>query len=134
MGKDDRKSVHEAVAAMAYLKELNVNGVVVVGSYHQRWYAPLMARSYPMYRMMPELRVVGDTVMASGLLPDEEVVAQLHRSLGPRAKDWVVPNHPEMHPSAAAIDVVSCHPSFLFLSISFNGFALTVLRFYIPFR
>lgn len=88
--KEVRKSMDEAVTAIKHIRELNVNGAVVVGSYHQQWYAPLMARSCPMYMTMLELRVIGDMVMAPG------------------ASDWVMPNHPVMLPNASVIDLV-CH-------------------------
>lgn len=84
----------------------------MVGSYHLQRYAPLTARSYPMFGMMPELFLVGDMVMALGLLPDEEVLARLHRSLGPRSGDWVIPYRPRMLHNAVAIDMVSHRLSF----------------------
>lgn len=44
--------------------------------------------------MLPDLRIVGDTVMASRLLTDEEVLVRLRWLLGSGAGDWVVPNRP----------------------------------------
>lgn len=118
----------EDAAAITYLRELGVNGAIVVGSHHQCRYTPLMARSYLIFGIMLELCVIGETMMVLGLLPDEEVVVWLHWSLGPRAGDWIVLNPPDMRLSVAAIDVVSCQLSFLFLPISFAVSALMILR------
>jgi hypothetical protein len=50
--EQDRLQDHLKVIAI--LKERGLHGVSVIGAYHVRRLAPLMARALPMYRMMPQ--------------------------------------------------------------------------------
>lgn len=65
VSKDDMAGINKHVAAITHLKEKGLDGAMVVRSYHHWRFAPLM------YKVLPDSRVVGGTVMVEELLPEE---------------------------------------------------------------
>ena len=49
-----------------------MKGSGIIGAYHARWVAPLMARALPLYQMVPEASFEG-TALADEALPPSEV-------------------------------------------------------------
>lgn len=67
-----------------------MNAATVVGEYHRRRFMPLMARTLPMWRLGPNDRVVGDTVMASEVLSDTETAKCVRAAVRLGAPAWPV--------------------------------------------
>lgn len=82
--------LNEACQAIRLQWDHDVNVVVAVGEYHRHWFMPLMACTLPMWRVGPNDWVIGDMVMASLLLSDEEVAKSVKASVRPGAPAWPV--------------------------------------------
>jgi hypothetical protein len=106
VAKDSKAGVEFALEAIRHLKLKGLTGAVVIGSYHQRRFAPLMARRLPMFKVTPAARVVGDTVMAEQPLADAEVTKRVRAAQGSSAT-WPIAGAPAMLPDSGAVDVVS---------------------------
>ena len=80
-----------------------MKGSGIIGAYHARRVAPLMARVLPLYQMVPEASFEG-TTLANDALPPSEVAQRIKEAMEP-TKDSVgtilnfaypVPGHPLM--------------------------------------
>ena len=67
-----KKHLNGLLAALQTLKERGVKGSGIIGAYHTRRVAPLMARALPLYQMVPEVSFEG-TVLVDEALPHSEV-------------------------------------------------------------
>ena len=65
--------MHDILDAIVFLKSHGLRGASVVGAYHARRVASLMARALPLYRMTPGAQLDG-TVLTQGPLHDSEVM------------------------------------------------------------
>ena len=106
-----------------------MKGAGIIGTYHVRRVAPLMACALPLYQMVPEVSFEG-TVLVDEALPYSEVAQRVKEAMEP-TKDSVgavldivssVLGHPPMRPEPGFVDFVS----FLFPCSSFR------LKFLIP--
>lgn len=68
----ERKRLASLLGAIAYLNGHDLCGAGVIGAYHSRRVAPLMARELLLYGMAPGVRLEG-TLLAQGLLQDSEI-------------------------------------------------------------
>jgi len=68
----EKKRMHDLLEAIVFLKIHGFYGASVIGWYHARRVAPLMARVLPLYGMMPGAQLV-EMTLAQGLLYDSEV-------------------------------------------------------------
>ena len=59
----DKKKIQDHLAAIRILKETSVKGSGIIGAYHMRRVAPLMARTLPMHLMAPGASLV-ETALA----------------------------------------------------------------------
>ena len=91
-----------------------VKGVGIIGDYHARRVVPLMARSLPLYQMMPGMSFEG-TVLVDEALPYSEVSQRVKEATEP-TKDsagdvldivYPVPGHPPMRPEPGFFEFVS---------------------------
>ena len=91
-----------------------MKGSGIIGAYHARRVAPLMARALPLYQMVPEASFEG-TVLVDEALPYSEAAQRIKEAMEP-TKDSVgaildfvnpVPGHPPMRPEPGFIDFVS---------------------------
>ena len=91
-----------------------MKGSGIIGAYHVRRVAPLMARALPLYQMVPEASFEG-TMLANDALPPSEVAHRIKEAMEP-TKDSVgavldfvypVPGHPLMRPKPRFVDFVS---------------------------
>ena len=64
----DKKKIQDHLAAIQILKERGVKGSGIIGAYHMRRVAPLMARALPLHLMAPRASLIG-TTLAEGVLP-----------------------------------------------------------------
>ena len=110
----DKKKIKDHLAALQILKERGVNGSGIIGAYHMRRVAPLMARALPLHQMVPGASFEG-TVLVDEALPPSEVAQRIKEAMEP-SKDttgvvldhvYPVPGHPLMRPEPGFIDFVS---------------------------
>ena len=63
----------DLLKAITFLKTHGLRMAGVIGGYHERRVAPLMAHVLPLYGMTPDAQLIG-TTLAQGLLHDSEVM------------------------------------------------------------
>jgi hypothetical protein len=119
--KKDAKRITNHLAAIKILREADVNGSGVIGAYHARRVAPLMAFMLPMHRMVPVAQLEG-MVLAEGPLTDSEIAQHLKEAMD-APKDslgaiinfvYPVPRHSPMRPKPSFIRFVSYPLPFTF--------------------
>jgi hypothetical protein len=119
------KKITDHLAAIKILKEDDVKGSSVIGAYHVRRVAPLMAHALPLYRMTPDAPLEG-TVLAEGPLTNSKIMQRIKEAIEPTRDSsgaildfvYLVPRHPLMQPNTGFIEFVSfplspttCSPS-----------------------
>ena len=110
----DKKHISDLLSALQALKDQGVKGTGIIGAYHARRVAPLMARVLPLHRMMPGMSLEG-TVLVDKALPYSEVAQRIKEATEPmkdsvgRVLDIVypVPGHPPMRPEPGFFEFVS---------------------------
>ena len=110
----DKKHLSDLLSALQALKDRGVKGTGIIGAYHARRVAPLMARVLPLHRMMPGMSFEG-TVLVDEALPYSEVAQRIKEATEPmkdstgRVLDIVypVPGHPPMRPEPGFFEFVS---------------------------
>ena len=91
-----------------------MKGSRIIGAYHARRVAPVMARALPMHQMVPRASLEG-TVLVDKALPPSEVAQRIKEAMEPSKDtagvilDYVYPvlGHPPMRPKPGFIDFVS---------------------------
>ena len=99
-----------------------VKGSGIIGAYHARRVAPLMARALPLQQMVPGVSFEG-TVLVDEALPPSEVAQCIKEAMEPLKDttgvvlDFVfsVPGHPPMRPEPGFVDFVSFLSPYSFL-------------------
>ena len=96
-----KKQLNGLLAAIRTLKQRGVKGSAIIGAYHVRTVAPLMAHALPLYQMVLEASFEG-TVLVDEALPYSEVAQRIKEAMEP-TKDstgavlefvYPVPGHP----------------------------------------
>ena len=94
-----------------------MKGSGIIGAYHARRVAQLMACALPLYQMVPGASFEG-TMLSDEALPPSEVAQRIKEAMEP-TKDSIdavldfmypVPGHPPMRPKPGFIDFVSFFP------------------------
>ena len=65
----DKKHLFDLLSALQALKDRGVKGTGIIGAYHARRVAPLMARALPLYRMVPGELFEGTVLADEALAP-----------------------------------------------------------------
>ena len=100
-----KKQLNDLLTAIRTLKQRGVKGSGIIGAYHARRVAPLMAHVLPLYQMVPEASFKG-TVLVDEVLPFSKVAQCIKEAMEP-TKDstgvvldfvYPVPGHPPMRP------------------------------------
>ena len=110
----DKKHLADLLAGLQALKERGVKGAGIIGAYHARRVASLMARALPLYRMMPGMSFEG-TVLVDEALPYSEVAQRVKEATEPMKDSagdvldivYPVPGHPPMRPEPRFFEFVS---------------------------
>ena len=106
----EKKHLADLLAAIHALKVQGVKGSGIIGAYHVRRVAPLMALALPLYRMVPGESFEG-TVLADEALAPSEVAQRIREAMEP-TKDtsgsalepvYSVPGHPPMRPGTRVL-------------------------------
>ena len=101
----EKKHLNGFLIALRTLKDRGVKGSGIIGAYHARRVAPLMARVLPLYQVVPEASFEG-TVFVDEVLPYSEVAQRIKEAMEPTKDsvgavlDFVYPmrGHPPMWP------------------------------------
>jgi hypothetical protein len=107
----EKKRLHDLLNAIMLLRSDGVHRAGVVGAYHVRGVAPLMARTILLYEMMSNTPLKG-IVLARVLFCNNEIEQRIREAmdaLGDTFK-FLISGHPTMHPDAGFIDLVSFLP------------------------
>ena len=78
----EKKHITDLLAALHTLKNRGVKGWRIIGAYHARRVAPLMARALPLHRMVPGVSFEG-TVLVDEALPPSKVVQRIKEAMEP---------------------------------------------------
>jgi hypothetical protein len=78
--KKNTKTITDHLATIKTLRKADVKGSGVIGEYHARRVAPLMAHALLMHRMVPIAQLEG-TVLAEGPLVDSEIAQRLKEAM-----------------------------------------------------
>ena len=87
-----------------FLKTHGLHMANVIGGYHARRVAPLMARVLPLYGMTPGAQLVG-TTLAQRLLHDSKVTQRIKEAIGEADAVFPTPRHPMMWPDVGFIEL-----------------------------
>ena len=110
----EKKNINDLLATLQTLKDRGMKGSEIIGAYHTRRVAPLMARVLPLHQMVPGASFEG-TVLVDETLPPSEVAQRIKEAIEP-LKDgagvildfvYLVPGHPPMWPELGFVDFVS---------------------------
>ena len=110
----DKKHLSDLFSTLQALKDRGVKGTGIIGAYHARRVAPLMARTLPLYQMVPEASFEG-TVLVDEALPYSDVAQLIKEAMEPTKDsagailDFVYPvlGHPPMRPEPGFVEFVS---------------------------
>ena len=91
----EKKRLRDLLDAIALLKNHGLCGTGVIGAYHMRRVSPLMACALPLYGMTPGAEL-GGTVLAQGLLCDNEVVQCIKEVMEEFDTMFLILGHPTM--------------------------------------
>jgi hypothetical protein len=121
--KKEKRRLRDLDAVML-LRSGSVHGADVIGAYHARRVAPLMARTLLLYEMTPEALLKG-TVLARGLFCKCEIKQRIREAMNALSDmfRFLILGHPMMRPDTGFIDLVS-----LFM-IPFLGQSFSIVRF-----
>ena len=109
-----KKHLADLLAAIHALKARGVKGSEIIGAYHARRVAPLMACALPLYRMVPGESFEG-TVLVDEALSLTKVAQRIKEAMEPM-KDtsgsalkhvYPMPGHPPMRPEPGFFEFVS---------------------------
>ena len=130
----EQKRLGDLLKAIATLKGHGLRGTGVVGAYHVRKLAPLMAHTLPMWKMTPYSMPEGMVMVAVEALNVGETAQRIKESM-----EYPVSGHPTMSVDLAPVYPVSGHPTMRpdagfvelvsLLRVSFLGRPSSVLRF-----
>jgi hypothetical protein len=110
----DKKKIDDHRAAIMFLKEHGLKGSGIIGAYHARRVAPLMACTLPLYQMAPDAPLEG-TVLAEGALPNAKIVQRIKEvmeavwDMAGVILNFVYPvlGNPVMRPDASFVEFIS---------------------------
>ena len=113
----EKKHIADLLAALHALKERGVKGSGIIGAYHTRRVAPLMARALPLHQMVPRALFEG-MVLVDEALPPSEVVQHIKEAME-SSKDttgaaldhvYPMPGHSPMRSEPGFFEFVSLLP------------------------
>ena len=105
IGKE-QKRLGFLLKAIVTLKDRGFRGTGVVGAYHVRKLAPLMARTLPMWKMTPYSTPEGTVMVAGEALNIVEMTQRIKESM-----EYPVSGHPTTSVDLALVYPVSGHPT-----------------------
>ena len=98
----EKKRMHDILDAITFLKSHGLRGASVIGAYHMRRVAPLMARTLSLYRMTPGAQLDG-MVLAQGLLNDNNVTQHIKEATEESDAKFPILGHPAMRPNVGFV-------------------------------
>jgi hypothetical protein len=114
----EQDRIKDHLKAIAILKERGIHGVSIIGVYHVKRLAPLMACALSMYQMVPQSSPDGMVMLAEDALSVGEVELRLKEAMevlvassGEIIPIYPIPGHLPMRPNTGFVEFVS-PPSF----------------------
>ena len=99
--------MHDILEAIASLRSHGLCGAGVIGAYHVRRVAPLMACALPLFVMMPVVELSG-TVLAQGSLCNSKIAQRIKGAMDKSDAVFPIPGHPVMWPDSGFIELPTC--------------------------
>ena len=126
----EQKRLNDLLKAIVTLKGHGLRRTGVVGAYHVRRLAPLMAHSLPMWKMTPDSEPEGTVMVTGEALSIGEMAQRIKEAMEcptdpsvDLAPVYPVSGHPTMRPDAGFVELVSL------LRVSFLGRPSSILQF-----
>jgi hypothetical protein len=101
-----KKRLAPLLGAIVNLKRHDLCSISVIGAYHSRRVAPLMACAIPLFGMGPGMRSKG-TTLAQGSLCDSEMMQCIREVLEEPEAVFLVEGHPAIRPDTGFVDLMS---------------------------
>jgi hypothetical protein len=102
----EKKRLTPLLGAIAFLKGHGLYSASIIGAYHSRRVALLMAHALPLFGMVPGVQLEGMT-LAQGLLQNSEILQRIQEVLEEPNVTFPVEDHPAMRSYTGFIDLVS---------------------------
>jgi hypothetical protein len=119
----EKKRLTLLLGAIAYLNGHGLCGTNIIGAYHLRRVAPLMACALPLYRMALSMWLEG-IALAQGLLHDSEIKQHIREALDELNAVFLVEGHLTMQPDTGFIDLVGTFQSPFHVSLLSGSYFL----------
>ena len=104
--KKERERLAGLLGAIRRLKALGLHGIRVVGAYHSRRVAPIMARTLPLYQMGLGVDLCG-SMMSPEVIHQTEIAHRVCEAFDPMHPDYLVLGHPMMPLEDGFVELVS---------------------------
>ena len=104
--RKEQKRLGDLLKAIATLKGHGLRGTDIIGAYHIRRLAPLMAHALPMYKMTPDSTPKGTVMVAGEALNIVEMTQCIKESM-----EYPVSGHPTTSVDLALVYPVLGHPT-----------------------
>jgi hypothetical protein len=122
------------IAAIHFLKRRGLTSRGVVGAYHSRRVAPIMARALALDEMVPDAapELIAGAILALEPLSDSEIQQRITEAFPDPVPVYPDPNHPVMRLMEGFVPLVRmpCLPIFLCSSLCFGILADVKLLFF----
>ncbi|KAG2578237.1 hypothetical protein PVAP13_6NG185209 [Panicum virgatum] len=103
--EEEQEKLSGLLDAIRILKSQGLTGAGVVGAYHKRRVAPIMARALPLDEMRLDALAdaVARTVLAVGEISDAEITLRLREAFNKPYPVFPIPSHPVMRPEVGFV-------------------------------
>jgi hypothetical protein len=112
----EKRRLCDLIDTIVLLRSGGIHGASTVRAYHVRRVAPLMARTFSLYEMMPDTLLEG-TVLARGPYHNNDIEQRIREAMDvlDDTFKFSISGHPAMCPNVGFFDLVSLFP------VSFPG-------------
>ena len=98
---DKKKRMRDILKAVVSLRSHSLRRASVIGAYHARRVAPLMARALPLFGMVPIVEL-GGMVLAQGPFRKSEIAQRVKAATDESDVVFLIPGHPAMRSNVAS--------------------------------
>jgi hypothetical protein len=102
----EKKRLAPLPSAITHLMAHGLHGAIIIGAYHSRRMASLMAHTLPLFGMAAGVQLEG-TALAQGILWNSKIQHRIREALEEPNMTFLVEDHLLMRPNTGLVDLVS---------------------------